>query len=207
MKNRSNKLFVFGDSHSFFWDGTELPNTEKLYSDIIVYHLGPILAWNATEKALPEIRRILSESVDLPDYVFLSLGEIDVRTGRPHPEQCAYMVYSTAERIAEEFGTEVVIVTPPPPSDEGANDPEYPRVGELGRRAYRTERFTGAVETYAEDRRMGKSGKVSTILLTRLLNGQEGIFSDGVHLNRKALGILMECENKKFRRYFNNKVS
>ena len=83
MKNRNSKIFVFGDSHALFWDGTELPKREKLYTDVVTHHLGPILAWNIEEKALPEIRRILSESPELPDIIFLSFGEIDVRTGRP----------------------------------------------------------------------------------------------------------------------------
>lgn len=205
MKNRNGKIFVFGDSHALFWDGTELPNTEKLYSDIDVHHLGPILAWNAREKCLGEIKA-LTTMAGTPDYIFLSFGEIDVRTGRSRQEECALRLFDVAKTLAKDIDTEVVIVTPPPPSDEGENDPSYHRVGELARREFRTARFVAAVDSYVSSP-LKNGAVISTIHPSIILRDVEGVYSDGRHLNRKALNILMDCEEKKFRRYFVNRVS
>lgn len=205
MQQKNGKIYVFGDSHALFWDGTELPDTKKLYADIDVHHLGPVLAWNAGERCLGEIKA-LTLMAGTPAYIFLSFGEIDVRTGRPRQEECALRLFNVAKTLAKDFDTEVVIVTPPPPSDEAEDDPAYPRVGELTRREFRTARFIAAVDSYIASP-LGEGLKISAIHPSVILRDADGIYSDGRHLNRKALNILMECENKKFRRYFINKVS
>ena len=207
-----NKLFVFGDSHSIIWEGSELPNRETppYYSDVVVHHLGPALAWNINDKWRSQIFGTLNDLEDKPDTIFLSFGEIDVRTGRPSLNVAAARLVAFACDASYVIGSRVVILSPPPTATYIGNedDPAYPCSGSSMERNERARNFCREIEQHVHSSlREYRIDFIDThkILLPTLDEMRDDIFCDGRHLNRKALSeIIATLQDTPYAKYFSN---
>ena len=95
VKSFKGKIYVLGDSHSYFWSGNEdiynkhflndIGTSRNLISFIDIFYLGPALAFNASKKdsttKVLEKTLFLTQNNIIPakSTIMLSLGEIDCR--------------------------------------------------------------------------------------------------------------------------------
>lgn len=152
-----------GDSHALFLSGLtprpyHSPRIAPSVPSRFVWHIGPRLMWSIARKGFPRgVRRTcglagLAVRTHGRRSLTLVFGEIDVRVHlgtrvgwRPFTSAFVLRGVELAERLRAQ---RLAVVSPVPPCDIGADNPNFPRVGSLAQRVDAHTRLSSAMRAW-----------------------------------------------------------
>jgi len=140
--NLDEKVLIVGDSHACYIAGCELKQFGKGIDDFYALHLGPKLLYSISNKGVKKSIVTFLLKFSKFDFVFFQLGEIDIRVYSAKPDA----KHELTEKVLRDYiralmdfqnfikAKELIILSPIPQSDAGAQDNKYPRNGSLNSR-------------------------------------------------------------------------
>lgn len=189
---------VIGDSHAGFLTGHSLrPVSTSPDCQLLTIWMGPKLMHSIAREGFRfSVRQRVALLVHRVTIIIFVFGEIDVRVHLAKRKQertalqewvAAYV--ERARSLAKTLNcSEIIFLAPPPPSDSGCDNAEFPRSGSLAERVAVRQQLTRNLIKAAE-----ATGdlKMSVFDVGPYLSSEAGVLAsdltdDGVHLNLKG---------------------
>lgn len=192
--NRDVSLLI-GDSHAVaIYSALNQGSTKHLSSKYYLERLGPRLMYSISKKGfLLRERTIRKLKLLRFDRIFVIVGEIDCRVylsdeTRDNTKDSAW-VRDFLKKCVNMSGllgiSDLVIVSPPPPSDIGDGDPRFPRTGSISSRVKAT---NWLAETLQNEIALNYDGEVKFFDIWTQVTRSDSTLDpkytdDGVHIN------------------------
>ena len=220
VKSFKGKIYVLGDSHSYFWSGNEdiynkhflndIGTSRNLISFIDIFYLGPALAFNASKKdsttKVLEKTLFLTQNNIIPakSTIMLSLGEIDCRVHViKQAEKQNKQVNEVIDEILNNYFKYIeilkskkykIICFAPIASqkDECIINPELPRYGSEEQRNKLTKIFHEKLKEKCTQNNVYYLSFIDKLMDSDYQTNKDYLNTDNLHLSQKALNIAIE---------------